>query len=85
MTGLLDYLKMDNKNPAAKAALWHLSLMGTALALETLNLLLRGGPGLPKAPLLAATGVSLGGALLLGIGGWWGGELVYKHRVGIAP
>lgn len=53
------------------------------LALTAINFAARGGAGAGR---VRASGVALSalGALLLGVTGWLGGELSYRHRIGVA-
>jgi uncharacterized membrane protein len=37
------------------------------------------------APGLLAIGLSVAGFLCLGVAGWLGGTLVYRHRLGVSP
>ncbi|MDE2293699.1 MAG: DUF2231 domain-containing protein, partial [Elusimicrobia bacterium] len=68
--------------PAERTADRHAVVMAAASGLEALGLLLRAGPGAPAHPLPAAA-VALFAAGALMVGGWLGGELVYRHGVGV--
>lgn len=80
--GFIDYVALDDASPAARAALFHLSWVLGAVAVAAAALFLRASPSAPVS--LLALGVEGAGALLLGIGAWWGGELVFRHHVGSA-
>lgn len=84
VTGFVDYLALPNDHPAEKTATLHLLVMSSTVCVYLASLLARGtemsaaGPGPGLALALSALGL-----LLLGVGGWLGGELVYRHAVGI--
>lgn len=78
--GFVDYVAVDDASPAARAALVHLAWVLGAVAVDAAALFLRASPSAPVS--LPALGVEGAGALLLGVGAWWGGELVFRHHVG---
>ena len=86
-TGLPDFLAImrdhEMKN-AQRAATSHLVFGVSLLVVQGLNLAVRNGGETPAGgaigmPLM----VNLIGAALVGVQGWYGGELVYRHLVGI--
>lgn len=80
-TGLLDFFRIERVRK--RTAGWaHLFLNITAMLLSTANLILRWGN--PVGAILP-TGlvISIIVALLLGLSGWYGGELVYRHKVAV--
>lgn len=81
--GFLDYASLPNDHPAMGTANAHLAIMAGATTGFLVSLLLRGGPAVsgPSPPLLAV-GLSAVGAVLLVVGGWLGGTLVYRYGVG---
>jgi uncharacterized membrane protein len=79
--GLLDYLAISDRR-AAKTATLHMALNVTLVALYGFNLFLR-THALPGASLPIL--LSVIGAAILACSGWLGGELVYVHRLGVAP
>lgn len=65
-----------------RVAWWHLLSNAGALTVSLVNLLIRVGDR-ADAVLPAGLLLSLVAAGLLGAGGWFGGELSYRHRIGV--
>lgn len=84
LAGLLDYLALAPDEPAIDAATAHMMVMLSATAAFAAGWLLRAGTGATLAPPLWAIVCELAGGTLLAIGGWLGGTLVYRHRLGAA-
>ena len=80
VAGLTDYLG-DNRLRGMGDALKHMIANVTAVVLEAVHLALRIG----NNDCLPSTGVSLSGVgvLILLYSGWKGGNLVYRHGVGV--
>jgi uncharacterized membrane protein len=76
--GLIDYTGL--RGPARRIATWHLVMNLTLVGLFAVNLWLRTGSGAGMAVPLA---LSLVGVALMFASGWLGGEMVYRHRVGV--
>lgn len=76
--GYFDYRSLTDSHPK-KIATWHMTLNLTIVALFGLNLWMRA----VDISWEGAFVLSTLGVLLLGISGWLGGELVYKHGVGV--
>ena len=83
LAGFADFFG-DPRIRAFRDARQHMVGNVAIVVIEAVNLVLRLGD--PVAP-LPAPGLYLSGAafLLLGFTGWKGGDLVYRHRVGIPP
>lgn len=82
-TGLLDSLKVPEQSAASPMVVRHLSAMAGALSLYGAALAVRAGPARPQGWELTATlALEAAGLVLLLLGGWWGGELVYRHGIG---
>ncbi len=83
--GMIDLVAIDEDDPAMKVGSRHMGIMATAVGLFVLEVSLRGGSSPPTGTTLVATLAldGLGAALLL-IGGYYGGELVFRHGVGVA-
>jgi uncharacterized membrane protein len=81
VAGLTDFLG-DRRIRALGDAWLHMLANVTVVLIELVNLVLRLGDPVAALP---SPGVYLSGAafLLLGFSGWKGGDLVYRHRVGI--
>jgi uncharacterized membrane protein len=84
--GLLDFLGITNRQ-VKSIARWHAILNVLALIIFAASLYLRTRAGAPmvsyhlRIPFL----MSLLGIILISISGWLGGELAYKHGVGVTP
>jgi len=83
-TGIMDYAKIPQGGPAEAAGMRHLMIMVVAVMLYTGSFIIRYrtpiGDGYPP---VIAIALSAAGLLLLLVGGWYGGELVYRYGVGI--
>lgn len=81
ITGFLDFFKI--KRVRDRSAGWlHMGGNVTALVLSLINLLLRqGNPATPIVP--TGLAISIAVAALLGVTGWFGGELTFRHKVGV--
>jgi len=80
VTGLTDYLG-DERIRRLADALKHMLANVTAVVLELVNLVLR----LNNPDFIRSTGVYISGVvvLILLYSGWKGGDLVYKHGIGV--
>ncbi len=81
ITGFLDFTRI--KRVRDRSAGWlHMGGNVAALVLSLINLLLRQGN--PAGPIVF-TGLALSVvvASLLGVTGWFGGELSFRHKVGV--
>ncbi|NWF60768.1 MAG: DUF2231 domain-containing protein [Fischerella sp.] len=81
LTGLLDFLRIGRVRK--RTAGWaHLILNVSALVLTIINLVLRwNNPVTAILPWGLVLSVVVSG--LLGVSGWYGGELVYRHKVAV--
>jgi uncharacterized membrane protein len=82
VAGFIDYAALPDGHPAVGIATRHLTLMLTGVSVFVLRLLLQGGAGAPADGglwLLATSGV---GAVVLALGAFLGGRLVFRHGVG---
>jgi uncharacterized membrane protein len=81
VVGMSDFLKIPKVRK--RTAGWaHMVINVTALVLTLLNFLLRlGNPTLIIIPVGAVISIIV--ASLLAVGGWYGGELVYRHKVSV--
>lgn len=84
VAGLADFTSLPKDHPGEGTAFRHLVVMVSALSVFILSLLVRGGV-LINSPGRAAGALTLAGVgmLLLLIGGWLGGELTFRHRIGL--
>lgn len=84
--GLIDWATLTDR-AAVKVANWHarINIIGLLIFIASFYLRTTSGAkwisGRPLLPII----ISIIGVLGLTIGGWLGGELVFKHRVGVTP
>jgi nitrite reductase/ring-hydroxylating ferredoxin subunit/uncharacterized membrane protein len=80
--GVIDYFYVvPPRSSGRRRATWHALVNVGALAVFGLALWIRGGPEIPPDPaLLAIEGF---GVVLLAMGGWMGGTLVYRNIIGV--
>jgi len=81
ITGFLDFFKV--KRVRERSAGWlHMGGNVAAMVLSLINLVLRQGN--PAEPIVyTGLAISVVVASLLGITGWFGGELSFRHKVGV--
>lgn len=86
-TGVPDFLAiLQERSEAKRTAMSHLVFGISLLVVQGLNLGLRNGGEVPPSGSVAMPViVNLIGAALTGLQGWYGGELVYRYRIGIEP
>jgi len=83
VTGLIDYAAIPQRHPALKTATWHMWIMLSAATAYTCSLIARiGHPSSSGFSIAIAIGLSVVGLCLLLIGGWFGGEMVFRQGVG---
>jgi len=84
--GIIDWLSIKDPN-VKRIANWHARLNIIALIVFAISLYLRMSTGAHwvnyslRIPVL----LSFLGVILISISGWLGGELAYKHGVGVSP
>lgn len=84
ITGFLDYLAIDRESQAVRLATNHMMIMLTAVTLYAGRAIVQGGPEpIAGGRMAVAIGLAATGTVLLGVGGWFGGELVFRHSVGV--
>jgi nitrite reductase/ring-hydroxylating ferredoxin subunit/uncharacterized membrane protein len=82
LPGVVDYVYTVPPDSSARTrATRHALVNSSALLVFALAWWLRGSPGVVPEPVLL--GLMAIGALLLGIGGWMGGTLVYRNQIGV--
>jgi uncharacterized membrane protein len=83
VAGAVDYAAIEQGDPALATGSRHLLFVLGAMMPYTVSMFARGGPEGPKGgAVLAVLLLDGAGALLLSIGGWYGGHLVFHHGVG---
>lgn len=81
LSGMMDFLRIERVRK--RSAGWaHMVLNVAALALTIANFALRWG-NTSGAILPTGLTISIIVALLLGLSGWYGAELVYRHKVAV--
>ena len=78
--GLIDFFSITDRR-AGRVALLHMICNGTALLLFVVSFVMRFRDPLGALPVV----VAVLGVATLGIGGWFGGELVFVHGMGVKP
>jgi uncharacterized membrane protein len=78
--GLIDFFSITDRR-AGRVALFHLVCTVTALLVFVISFVFRYRDPLGAGPVV----VSAIGVIVLGIGGWLGGELVFVHGMGVKP
>ncbi len=82
IAGLPDFAKL--KGHAVSDGTRHMMLMGIAWTLFLVSLLMRFKDGhFAENPEIAPAILSGAGFVLMAIGGWYGGTLVYRHGAGV--
>ena len=82
-TGFIELLKVGAEHPATRDLNRHLLLMLTAWCLYATSLFLRLQGTTLTQPDTVDLALSVVGFVVLVIGGWFGGKLVYGHGVGV--
>jgi uncharacterized membrane protein len=81
--GAIDYAAIKQSDQVMKVATTHMILMLCAVTTYGGSLLLRGGPGIPTPNhRVIIMAIEFIGLILLVVGGWFGGDLVFKFGVG---
>ncbi|MEW5860802.1 MAG: DUF2231 domain-containing protein [Cyanobacteriota bacterium] len=81
ITGMMDFLRIERVRK--RSAGWaHMVLNVAALGLTIANLALRWG-NTSGAILPTGLTISIIVAVLLGLSGWYGAELIYRHKVAV--
>ena len=84
--GIIDWLAIKN-GEVKRIANWHarLNIIALLIFAASLYLRMRAGAHWVGYKLTIPFLLSLVGVILIGISGWLGGDLVYKHGVSVAP
>ena len=86
--GAMELRSIEARSEAMRVATQHMMVMGTVwLCFLTAFLLVQSEDGsiTPPATALAATASAGLGFLLMSVGGWLGGRLVYELGIGVRP
>lgn len=82
ITGLLDYVALKPNARIVGVATAHMMVMVSATIIFATCWLLHVAAGAAVAPSPWVLVLELSGAVLLAVGGWLGGILVYRYRIG---
>jgi uncharacterized membrane protein len=86
VAGLLELRGIDSRGEAMRVATWHMMIMATGWVCFLLALVLpisaEAAIDRSLAPLGAAASATVG-FLLMAVGGWLGGRLVYEFGIGV--
>lgn len=86
LPGLGDFLGVARHTDARDPALAHMLLnIGFLAAFTVAGLLMLGGNAREGGALAAVIVLHVASLQLLGISGWIGGELSYRHHIGVVP
>lgn len=86
VAGFVDLASLEGGSPAEKIALRHMTVMLVAVSLSGATLVFRGPGGAPSGAALVATlCCGTAGLVALLLGGFLGGELVFRHGIGQVP
>jgi uncharacterized membrane protein len=83
VAGLIDFAAIPQGHPATTAATWHMwSMLSAATAYGGSLIAHLGRFYLSRSAIWTSIGLSALGLVLLTVGGWFGGELVFRHGIG---
>ena len=83
VAGLINYAAIPQGHPAIKGATWHMWIMLSAATAYACSLIAHinrfSSSGFATAMSISLSAVGL---VLLMVGGWFGGEMVFRHGIG---
>ena len=83
VAGLIDYAAIPQGHPAIKGATWHMWVMLSAAIAYGCSLIAHIGRFASSSfAIWMSIGSSAAGLVLLIIGGWFGGEMVFRYGIG---
>jgi uncharacterized membrane protein len=86
ITGTIDFLAIPQGGAAERIAIRHMTIIITAIAMYTGSFFIRWGVEVSSGwRLISSVSLSILGLILLLIGGWLGGQLVYRYSIGSEP
>jgi uncharacterized membrane protein len=86
ITGMIDFMAIPQEGAADRVAMRHMTIIITAITLYTVSFFIRFGVEIPSGwRVISSVSFSLLGLIFLLIGGWLGGQLVYRFGVGREP
>ncbi|MFD2445479.1 DUF2231 domain-containing protein [Bacillus sp. CGMCC 1.16607] len=86
ITGMIDFITIPQKGNVERVALRHMTVMIAAILMYMVSFYIRIGIEIPSGwRLISSVTLSFIGTIFLLIGGWFGGQLVYRHAAGSNP
>jgi uncharacterized membrane protein len=86
ITGMIDFVALPQKGTVERVAFRHMTIMITAILMFTGSFFIRYGIEVPSGwRLISSVSLSFFGLIFLLLGGWFGGQLVYRHGAGSNP
>lgn len=83
ITGMIDFLAIPQEGIADRVAMRHMTVIITAITMFMGSFFIRFGVEILSGwRLISSVSLSLLGLIFLLIGGWFGGQLVYRHAIG---
>jgi uncharacterized membrane protein len=84
LAGLLELRSIGSQSEAMRVATWHMMIMATVWVCFLVALMLSISTGLDHSTAqIAAAACAVAGFLLMGVGGWYGGRLVYEFGIAV--
>jgi uncharacterized membrane protein len=84
LAGLLEIRSIGSRSEAMRVATWHMMIMATVWVCFLVALMLSTSTGLDQSTAqIAAAACAVVGFLLMGVGGWFGGRLVYEFGIAV--
>lgn len=83
-SGFWDLVTLPPDHPAEATGWWHMGAMSTALCCFLGSVLLHRGDLAAATPPASALVLAVVGTVVTLVGGWLGGELVFRHGVAVA-
>lgn len=84
LAGLLELRSIDSRSEAMRVATWHMMVMTTVWTCFLLALLLSVSAGFDQATArVGEVACSVAGFVLMAVGGWLGGRLVYEFGIAV--
>ena len=84
LAGLLELRSIGSQSEAMRVATWHMMIMATVWVCFLVALMLSVSTGLDHSTArIAAAACAVAGFLLMGVGGWYGGRLVYEFGIAV--
>ena len=84
LAGLFELRTIEARSDAMRVATWHMMIMATVWVCFLIALMLSIATGIDRSTAeFAAAACALAGFLLMTVGGWFGGRLVYEYGVAV--